>query len=112
MLEAIEGASFRGETVRLDGRSFVSCTFQDCRLAYDGGSTELDGCSFEACSFLPADAAASGEPHAEGGELASRSGGARQLRAGRWLATYGEVALIAIVGVALLVTLVLQRSSG
>jgi len=51
MTERVEGATFADETVRLDGRTFVSCTFGGCRIAYAGGSTQLVGCTFTDCAW-------------------------------------------------------------
>lgn len=49
MTERVEGATFAEQTVQLDGRGFVSCTFDGCRIVYAGGPTELLGCTFSDC---------------------------------------------------------------
>ncbi|MDZ7706781.1 MAG: hypothetical protein U5J97_02590 [Trueperaceae bacterium] len=49
MTERVEGATFAGQTVRLDDRRFVSCTFDGCSIVYAGGPTEVLGCTFTDC---------------------------------------------------------------
>ncbi|MPZ40123.1 MAG: hypothetical protein GEU95_19120 [Rhizobiales bacterium] len=45
-LELIEGANFTGQTVRLDGKHFVNCTFKKCTVRYDGGGMKFTHCHF------------------------------------------------------------------
>ena len=50
---------FNHETVTLDGQSFSSCEFRDCRLVYAGGEPpSFDDCRFEGCEWKLDDAAA------------------------------------------------------
>lgn len=41
-----QGVTFKNERVRLDGREFRDCTFENALLEYAGGPLSLDGCSF------------------------------------------------------------------
>ena len=44
--------TFTGETVELDGRSFVECRFVGCRIVYRGeAETSLQHNEFEDCAF-------------------------------------------------------------
>jgi hypothetical protein len=36
---------FKGETVELDGREFIKCTFQDCTFLYQGGAYRCVECT-------------------------------------------------------------------
>ena len=45
------GASYSHETVALDGETFASCEFRDCRLVYAGGEPPV----FRDCSFVDCD---------------------------------------------------------
>ncbi len=49
-LKRVEGKSFNGQVVSLDGREFVRCTFTKCLLRYRGGKTILVvGCKAVDC---------------------------------------------------------------
>lgn len=49
MTERVAGEAFTEQTVQLDGRGFVSCTFDACRIEYAGGPTEVVGSTFTDC---------------------------------------------------------------
>lgn len=43
-----EGEDFVQEEVELGGNKFLDCTFEDCRLLYDGSpGVRIEDCSFE-----------------------------------------------------------------
>ena len=52
-METITGRNFSEQEVKLDGREFVNCTFDRCKLIYGGGApffiggNEISGCNFE-----------------------------------------------------------------
>jgi hypothetical protein len=49
-LEPVHGRHFKNETVELDGKRFMSCSFDGCALNYSGGDVEFGpGCSAEHC---------------------------------------------------------------
>jgi hypothetical protein len=49
-LEPVQDRHFKNETVELDGKRFMSCSFDDCTLNYSGGDVEFGpGCSAENC---------------------------------------------------------------
>lgn len=50
-LERLEGRTFNGSTLRLDGRHFVDCTIEDCVLEYSGGPVILEGTHFAGCRY-------------------------------------------------------------
>lgn len=57
--KTMTGKHFVSETVTLDGRGFVDCTFDRCRLVYAGGLPPgLSGCRFEGCTWEFDEAAA------------------------------------------------------
>jgi hypothetical protein len=39
-MEEIRGEAFRAQTVRLDGKLFVNCDFENCLLTYGGAKCE------------------------------------------------------------------------
>lgn len=49
MTERVEGATFAEQTVQLDGRRFVSCSFDGCSIVYAGGPAEVLACTFTDC---------------------------------------------------------------
>jgi hypothetical protein len=54
-----DGVSYSHETVTLDGETFTSCEFRDCRLVYAGGEPPVfSGCKFVDCDWKQDDAAA------------------------------------------------------
>jgi hypothetical protein len=57
MLE-VEDRTFVRQAVRLDGRRFVGCRFEACRLVYGGGDVEVEDCTFDDCTWDVQDAAA------------------------------------------------------
>lgn len=51
-MELNEGKEFRGETVHIDGKAFVKCTFSKCRLIYSGGEMPIfNNCDMPDISF-------------------------------------------------------------
>jgi hypothetical protein len=49
-LEPVQDLRFKDETVDLDGKRFMSCSFDGCTLNYSGGDVEFGpGCSAENC---------------------------------------------------------------
>jgi hypothetical protein len=49
-LEPIQDRHFKNETVDIDGRRFLSCSFENCLLNYSGGDVEFGpGCSAVDC---------------------------------------------------------------
>lgn len=48
-LQAVEGKTFRGEAVDVDGKKFDHCTFQNVKLRYHGKSAA----AFVQCTFSP-----------------------------------------------------------
>ena len=52
-METITDKNFADQEVRLDGREFVGCTFERCKLIYGGGlpffigGNAINGCNFE-----------------------------------------------------------------
>jgi hypothetical protein len=54
----VEDRTFVGQTVRLDGRRFVACAFEGCRLVYAGGDAAVENCTFTDCTWDVQDAAA------------------------------------------------------
>jgi hypothetical protein len=49
-LEPVQDRHFKNETVELDGKRFMSCSFDGCTLNYSGGDVEFGpGCSAEHC---------------------------------------------------------------
>jgi hypothetical protein len=49
-LEPVHDRHFKNETVELDGKRFMSCSFDGCTLNYCGGDVEFGpGCCAENC---------------------------------------------------------------
>ena len=48
-MEIIQDLKMRGETVRLDDRHFIDCTFTDCILEYSGSEVILERTSMRGC---------------------------------------------------------------
>jgi len=45
--------TFKDETVELDGNQYVDCSFQGCKLVYNGGGIpHFEGVKFEGGSFM------------------------------------------------------------
>jgi hypothetical protein len=57
-MSEVEDRTFVGQTIRMDDRRFVGCTFDGCRLTYAGGDAELENCTFTDCTWDVRDAAA------------------------------------------------------
>jgi hypothetical protein len=54
-----DGVSYSHETVALDGETFTSCEFRDCRMVYAGGEPPVfDHCKFVDCDWKQDEAAA------------------------------------------------------
>lgn len=54
-----EKTSFKNSTVELDGKHFVDCTFNGCRLVFAAVSpVRMSGCTFGNCSWHFTEAAA------------------------------------------------------
>jgi hypothetical protein len=51
-LDRIENKVFRDETVRLDGRLFLNCSFEDCLLCDGGEPCEWENTRFSNCRFV------------------------------------------------------------
>jgi hypothetical protein len=51
-MECIKDKAFRGETVRLDGKLFLRCSFNDCLLTYGGDRCEWETTSFNNCRVV------------------------------------------------------------
>jgi hypothetical protein len=51
-LQKIENREFGpGETVELDGKSFLNCAFRGCKVVYGGRQTLWKGVSWQDCEF-------------------------------------------------------------
>jgi hypothetical protein len=51
-MERIQGKTFEGKTIKLDGKEFVSCKFHNCELVYSGtGSVGLKDSAITSCRF-------------------------------------------------------------
>lgn len=58
-LELVQGRQFKNESVEIDGKKFVSCTFDGCSLVYAGGDVEFGiGCTAQNCRPMFSGAAA------------------------------------------------------
>lgn len=51
-MEVIRELDMRNETVRLDGRHFIDCTFTDCILEYGGSEMILERTTFTSCRHV------------------------------------------------------------
>lgn len=51
-MEVVRELDMRHETVRLDGRHFIDCTFADCILEYGGSEVILERTSFSSCQHV------------------------------------------------------------
>ena len=51
-MEEIEGKVFCRETVRLDDKNFVHCSFEDCLLTYGGERCEWKTTDFHNCRIV------------------------------------------------------------
>lgn len=51
-MEIIEGRKEKNTTVILDGKSFVSCSFENCTLVYHGGETAWVDTRIVACNIV------------------------------------------------------------
>ena len=57
-MDEVRDKVYRRETVRLDGKLFLNCTFEDCLLCYGGERCEWEDTRFENCRVVldgPAD---------------------------------------------------------
>jgi hypothetical protein len=51
-MEEVKEKVYRQETVRLDGKLFVNCIFEDCMLCYSGERCEWEHTRFSNCRVL------------------------------------------------------------
>jgi hypothetical protein len=51
-VEEIKGKVYRQETVRLDGKLFMDCSFEDCLLCYGGERCEWENTRFSNCRVV------------------------------------------------------------
>ena len=51
-MEIIRELDMRNETVRLDGRYFIDCTFVECILEYGGSEVILERTTFTGCRHV------------------------------------------------------------
>jgi hypothetical protein len=51
-MEEIRGKAFRAQTVRLDGKLFVNCDFENCLLTYGGATCEWENTRFSNCQVV------------------------------------------------------------
>lgn len=51
-MEEVKNKVFRSETVRLDGKLFLDCTFQDCVLTFGGERCEWENTTFSHCRVV------------------------------------------------------------
>lgn len=51
-MEEIRGKAFRAKTVRLDGKLFVNCDFENCLLTYGGAKCEWENTRFSNCRVV------------------------------------------------------------
>lgn len=51
-MEEVEGNEYRQETVRLDGKLFLNCSFEDCLLCYGGERCEWENTRFANCRVI------------------------------------------------------------
>jgi hypothetical protein len=49
---SIENETFRGDAVRLDGKKFLRCTFENCVLYYGGEPCEWENSRFVDCRIV------------------------------------------------------------
>ena len=51
-MEEVKEKMYRQETVRLDGKLFVNCAFEDCLLCYSGEQCEWAHTRFSNCRVV------------------------------------------------------------
>jgi hypothetical protein len=51
-MEEVKEKVYRRETVRLDGKLFLNCAFEDCLLCYGGERCEWEHTRFSNCRVL------------------------------------------------------------
>jgi hypothetical protein len=56
-MEEVKGKVYRRETVRLDGKLFLNCSFEDCVLYYGGQPCEWEETRFANCRVVLDEAA-------------------------------------------------------
>lgn len=56
-METIEDEYFDNQTVEMDGKRFIGCTFTNCRLLFAGGKVFWERSSFANCQLAFTDAA-------------------------------------------------------
>lgn len=44
--------TFRNEAVKLDGRDFSHCEFENCVIVLERGDTSLEACTFRNCKLV------------------------------------------------------------
>jgi len=52
ILEEISHVAFQKDKVRLDGKLFLNCSFEDCLLCYGGARSEWKDTKFANCRLL------------------------------------------------------------
>ena len=48
-MDSVDGKLFHKETVRLDDKQFINCSFEECLLVYGGNRCEWENCKFQDC---------------------------------------------------------------
>jgi hypothetical protein len=51
-MEEVKAKVYRQETVRLDGKLFLDCAFEDCLLCYGGERCEWEHTRFSNCRVM------------------------------------------------------------
>lgn len=51
-MEEVKNKVFRAETVRLDGKLFLDCSFEDCVLSFGGERCEWETTTFTRCRVV------------------------------------------------------------
>lgn len=51
-MEEVKNKVFSSETVRLDGKLFLDCSFQDCVLTFGGERCEWENTTFSHCRVV------------------------------------------------------------
>lgn len=51
-MDEIKNKIFRSETVRLDGKLFLDCSFEDCVLTFGGDRCEWENTTFSGCRVV------------------------------------------------------------
>lgn len=51
-MKLVQAKTFQNTSVRLDGKQFRDCIFEDCTLEYSGGDVAFERCSLLRCKHL------------------------------------------------------------